>query len=304
MSDMLVTKYNPNNLDEIVGRNKLIESIKTSVRTKKEIPHLLFEGFQGSGKTTLAHAIRNELYGHTANNGWWFELNASNNNGVDFIRETVTNWAMLSIPDTSRSHKVIFLDEADYLTVNAQAVLRRVMEDYAKTCRFILSCNFKEKLIDPLLSRCQIYNFAPIDEKYIFAYIKWICTEEKFKADEKKLQIIAKLGKGDMRQTLNCLEQYMMGKDTVIFEEELLKKDLKALIDLTYTNDCDLLMSKLHQELVSYAIALPKYDLSEAFIVLSDYDLKCSMSKLKTLQVQSAFIHIKQLFAKAKAAVK
>lgn len=301
---MLVDSYSPKNLSDIVGREKLLEPLIKSVRVDREIPHILLEGFQGTGKSTTAFAIRNELYGDNLNDSLFFELNASKNNGIDFIREQVNTWAQLSLPDAGYKHRIIFLDEADHLTTQAQAVLRRVMEDYSKTCRFIIACNFKEKLLAPIISRCQVYSFTPIEERYILAYIKWICNEERVKAEDATLKAIVQLGKGDMRQTLNILEQYMNGKDVTLFEETLLTKDLPTLIELTYKHDCDMLMSKLFQELVHYAKTLPKYDLSEAFMVLSDYDLKCSMSKLKALQVQAAFIHIKQIFQKAKSAVK
>src|SRR5512137_2995531 len=154
-----IEKYRPQNLADIVGQDEIVERLASYVRTKN-LPHLLFTGSAGVGKTTASVTLAKEFFGDT----WQMnfrELNASDERGIDVVRNQIKQFARTT-PLGDASFKILFLDEADALTTDAQAALRRTMESYAQTCRFILSCNYASKIIDPIQSRCAIYRFKPL----------------------------------------------------------------------------------------------------------------------------------------------
>ncbi|HDD05185.1 MAG TPA: replication factor C small subunit, partial [Candidatus Aenigmarchaeota archaeon] len=161
-------KYRPKTLDEVVGQEKVVEKLKAFVRAKN-LPHLLFAGPAGTGKTTCALAIARELYGEEWRDNL-LELNASDERGIDTIRTKVKEFARTK-PIGDFPFKIILLDEADALTRDAQQALRRTMENFSSTCRFILDCNFSSKIIEPIQSRCAIFRFKPLEKEAIQKYI-------------------------------------------------------------------------------------------------------------------------------------
>ncbi|NLO77707.1 MAG: replication factor C small subunit, partial [Methanomicrobiales archaeon] len=153
-----IEKYRPMVLDDIVGQDEIISRLKSYV-ISGNLPHLLFTGNAGIGKTTSAIALAREFFGDT----WQMnfrELNASDERGIDVVRNQIKQFARTAALGGAE-FKILFLDEADALTTDAQAALRRTMESYASNCRFILSCNYSSKIIDPIQSRCAIYRFRP-----------------------------------------------------------------------------------------------------------------------------------------------
>ncbi len=203
MEDVWVEKYRPKSLDEIVGQEEIVERLKSYVATKS-MPHLLFAGPAGTGKTTSAIALARELFG----DNWrmsFHELNASDERGINIVRTKIKEYARTAAPNDV-GFKIIFLDEADALTPDAQAALRRTMERYSRTCRFILSCNYSSKIIEPIQSRCAVFRFKPLDEEAIKKRLKFIAEKEGKKIDDKALDAIVYVSFGDMRKAINILQ--------------------------------------------------------------------------------------------------
>ena len=163
MEQIWVDKYRPKKFSDIVGQEYFVKRIKSFLESKN-LPHLLFAGSPGTGKTTTALVIARELYGENSLKGNFFELNASDDRGIDVIRNQIKEFAKLkSLADVP--YKIICLDEADSLTKEAQQALRRTMERFSSSCRFILACNEMSKIIDPIQSRCVIFKFKPLKEQ-------------------------------------------------------------------------------------------------------------------------------------------
>jgi replication factor C small subunit len=188
---------------DIVGQDEIISRLESYVKTGN-LPHLLFTGSAGVGKTTAAVALARELFGDSWNLNFR-ELNASDERGIDVVRNQIKQFARTS-PLGGASFKVLFLDEADALTPDAQAALRRTMESYAATCRFILSCNYSSKIIDPIQSRCAIYRFKALSPQAIATEIRRIADAERLAVTGNAVEAIVYIAQGDMRKAINALQ--------------------------------------------------------------------------------------------------
>src|SRR5512136_840714 len=198
-----IEKYRPSALKDIVGQDEIVERLSSYVRTKN-LPHLLFTGSAGVGKTTAAVTLAKEFF----LDSWQMnfrEMNASDERGIDVVRNQIKQFARTT-PLGDASFKILFLDEADALTTDAQAALRRTMESYAQTCRFILSCNYSSKIIDPIQSRCAIYRFRPLDEAAISEEICRIAGKENLSVTGDAIEAITYIAQGDMRKAINALQ--------------------------------------------------------------------------------------------------
>jgi replication factor C small subunit len=207
-----IEKYRPVRLADIVGQDDITERLRSYVRAGS-LPHLLFTGSAGVGKTTAAVALAREFFGEA----WHLnfrELNASDERGIDVVRNQIKQFARTS-PLGGASFKILFLDEADALTPDAQAALRRTMESYAQTCRFILSCNYSSKIIDPIQSRCAIYRVRPLDQEAIAREIHRIATSEKLTVTDEAVAAITYIAQGDMRKAINALQGAAILSDTI-----------------------------------------------------------------------------------------
>lgn len=196
-------KYRPRHLKEVIGQKPIVQSLDAFVKARN-MPNLLFSGPPGIGKTTSTLALARDLYGDNIS-GNFIELNASDERGIDIVRGKIKDFAR-SIALGKVPFKLIFLDEADSLTSDAQHALRRTMESYSSVTRFILSCNYSSKIIEPIQSRCAIFRFLPLREEEVFGLINHVAKAEELSIGEESKKALAYVCEGDMRKVLNVLQ--------------------------------------------------------------------------------------------------
>lgn len=201
---MWVEKYRPRKLSEVVNQKDAVGSIGALMGNAPEMPHMLFSGSPGVGKTTTALCVVREVLGDVWKQ-YTLELNASDERGINMVREKIKKFSRFAgieqIP-----FKFIILDEADEMTSDAQTALRRIIEDAAKFCRFIMIANNISKIIDPIQSRCAVFKFTAIPEGEVIAHLKGIAKKEKAEADDAGLRAIYDHSGGDLRHAINLLQ--------------------------------------------------------------------------------------------------
>ena len=201
---MWVEKYRPKEISEIVGQSEIIGSLSALIKDPTDMPHLMFSGSAGVGKTTTALCITRQILGENIE-GNLLELNASDERGIGMVREKVkkfSGFAGLS----NAPFKIIILDEADEMTADAQTALRRIIEDTAKICRFILIANNVSKIIEPIHSRCAPFKYTSVGEEDIISRLEVIAKKEKVKSNKKGLKAIYDYSQGDLRHAINLLQ--------------------------------------------------------------------------------------------------
>jgi len=231
-------KYRPKKLSEVINQKHVVERLKAFV-SNKNIPNMLFSGSAGTGKTTAALVVAHELYGKD-----WRpnirEFNASDERGIDVIRGKVKDFARSTLGGEI-PYRLIILDEADALTTDAQNALRRTMENFSNTCRFILICNYSSKIIEPIQSRCAVFRFKALSEEDIKKYVKRIIEGEGLKITEGAIETIIKLSEGDLRKVTNILQAAtaLGGKITeeVVYDvtSQARPTDVKDMLNLALT---------------------------------------------------------------------
>ena len=209
--DIWIEKYRPERLDEIVGHENIIPRL-TSYVERDDLPNLLFSGPAGTGKSTASIAIARELYGENWQENF-LELNASDERGIDVVRGRIKDFARASFGNVD--YRIIFLDEADSLTDDAQSALRRTMEQFSHNTRFILSCNYSSKIIDPIQSRCAVFRFTSIDDEAIAQRTREIADIEGIEVTDDGVDAIVYAANGDMRKAINALQAAAVLDDTV-----------------------------------------------------------------------------------------
>ncbi|BBD72578.1 ATPase AAA [Sulfodiicoccus acidiphilus] len=206
-------KYRPRHLDDIVDQEENVSRLKQFVK-ERNMPHLLFAGSPGTGKTTAALALVRDLYGEDYER-YFLELNASDESGINVIRTKVKDFAR-TVTLGEVPFKVILLDEADNMTADAQQALRRIMEIYTETTRFILACNYLSKIIEPIQSRTALFRFYPLKKEDVIARLRFIAEKEGVSYDEGGLEEIYNVTMGDLRKSINLLQSASTyGKITV-----------------------------------------------------------------------------------------
>ena len=214
-----VERYRPDTLDGYVGNEHILEKVRIYIQNE-DVPHLLFFGGAGTGKTTLAKIITNQIDCDL------MYINASDENNVDTVRDKIRGFASSM---GFRKWKVIILDEADYLTPNAQAALRNLMETFSKTTRFILTCNYVEKIIDPIQSRCQTFGITPPSKKEVAIRLKEILDLEGVQYEMSDMAILVNSGYPDIRRVLNAAQRQIVNGE--------LKIDKTSTIQANYMDD-------------------------------------------------------------------
>lgn len=205
MSDSTIwtEKYRPTTFDGVRGQREIVEKVRAFVE-RGNMPHLLFAGPAGIGKTTLSLVIARQMFGDEWR-GNFLELNASDERGIDVIRVKVKDFARTraigAVP-----FKIIYLDECDALTKEAQQALRRTMENYTQTCRFILSCNYSSKIIDPIQSRCTVFRFKPLAKEELLLIVRQVAAAESLELDGGAEDALVEVSGGDVRRIENLLQ--------------------------------------------------------------------------------------------------
>jgi replication factor C small subunit len=258
VSEIWTERYRPSKFPEVVGQDNIIKKVE-ALTNSLNIPHLLFAGPAGTGKSTLALIVVKELFGENWRENY-LELNASDERGINVIRDKVKNFARTkslgNIP-----FKIIFLDEADALTPEAQQALRRTMENYSSTCRFILSCNYSSKIIDPIQSRCAIFRFKLLEKKDIESVIRKIEIGEKLQISPEAMELLYEGSEGDCRRCINILQSTASISPSITPElvstviSSAKPKDIRTVLDYALSGDFQKSREKLLDVMLKESIS-------------------------------------------------
>lgn len=312
-------KYRPRKLNDVIGHDQIVRRLKAYV-SSGNLPHLLFSGPPGVGKTACAIAIAKEIFGDTWQNNF-IELNASDERGIDVVRNNIKNFARTA-PLGEANFKVIFLDEADALTSDAQSALRRTMERYTATCRFIISCNYSSKIIEPIQSRCAVYRFGPLTSKEIEEGIRKIADKEGLEITKDGMDALIYVSKGDMRRAVNSLQATStVGKHITaeqIYQTTSTAKpqEIEDMLKLALNGQFMDSRNKLDELLITYGLsgndiidqvyrAMFELGLDEDVLValvdrIGEADFRLTEGANERIQIEALLAHFKMHGAQAK----
>ena len=252
-----VEKYRPSNLDTYIGNDHLKSKVSTYLESG-DLPHLLLYGKAGTGKTTLAKILVKNIECD------YLYINASDENNVDTVRNKVKSFASTM---GFKDYKIIILDECDYITPNAQAALRNLMETFSKHCRFILTCNFVERIIDPIQSRCQSFQIIPPSKKEVAKHIHDILLKENVMSDMKDLKVLIDSGYPDIRRVINAAQRNVVKGRLKLDTTSIIQNDYKLkLLKILKTQDKKTAFKDIRQLLLDNKIT----DFADLFRLLYD----------------------------------
>jgi len=252
-----VERYRPNQLDNYIGNEHLRSKVKVYLESG-DLPHLLLYGRAGTGKTTLAKLLVNNI------DCDYLYINASDENSVEVVRDKVKNFASTL---GFKEMKVIILDECDYITPNAQAALRNLMETFSKNCRFILTCNYVERIIDPIQSRCQSFQIIPPDRKQVAVHLSNILTQEGVETNVDDIVTIVNDGYPDIRRVINAAQRQVVNGKLVIDKGMSIQNDYKnQVLEILKTQDKKSSFKNIRQTLADSKVT----DFSDLFRLLFD----------------------------------
>lgn len=249
-------KYRPLTLGEVVNQKHAVERLQSWVK-EGSVPHMMFAGPAGTGKTTIALALTRELFkDHWRDN--ILELNASDERGINIVRGAIKDFAKTR--SLASEFKIIFLDESDALTQEAQHALRRTMEQFASSTRFILSCNYSSKIIEPLQSRCAVFRFKRLSQEDVAGYVKRIAEKESLTLDDDAITAIYEISRGDLRKATNLLQtSAALGKVTRdgIYQvaSQAKPQDIKDMLTLALEGKYAEARKKLYALLIEQGLA-------------------------------------------------
>lgn len=227
-NSLWVEKYRPDSLEGYVGNDHIIEKVKIYIENQ-DVPHLLFTGRAGTGKTTLAKIIVKNIDSDV------LYINASDENNVDTVRNKIKDFAATA---GFKRWKIVILDEADYVTINGQAALRNLMETFSKNTRFILTCNYIEKIIEPIQSRCVVFSIIPPNKKDVAKRLAYICTSENIQFNLPDVALIVNKNYPDIRKILNIAQSHVVSGRLVIHESDIKELDyMNSILDILKNSD-------------------------------------------------------------------
>jgi replication factor C subunit 2/4 len=291
-----VEKYRPDSLDEISAQSNVIQSLRSAIKTNN-IPHLIFFGPSGCGKTSTIIALAKDLFGVENYADRIIELNASDERGINIIRDKIKKYSKQSIKklDNAPPWKIIVLDEADTMTTDSQFALRQIMEKYSNITRFCIICNYYNKIIDPIISRCALFRFKPIDSNNIITKLKYICEKENINCSDKILEKIINICRGDLRKAVNLLQKsYNSYSDNINIEllDEVSgiipHNNFNKLMEYIFNKDdknVDLLINEFN---------IKGYSLVNQIILFHDYIINCNLSSNKKSEILCKIAEIDQ----------
>ncbi len=304
-------KYRPQTFLEVKGQDDIVKRIKAFVE-QRNMPHLMLAGPAGTGKTTLSLVTAKELF----KDSWrenLLELNASDERGIDVIRVKVKDFARTkALGDVP--FKIIYLDECDALTREAQQALRRTMENYTQTCRFILSCNYSSKIIDPIQSRCTVFRFKPLPKEAILGLIDSIASNEGLTIGAEAKEVLYEISGGDCRKLENVLQSSAaLSKDittALLYEMASIArpKEIANMLSLCVGKDFLKAKSELIKTMLEYGLSgldVIKQIQAEVWKIENLEDKKklemikeCGEAEFRMIEGSSEFIQLEALLAK------
>jgi len=317
-NNVFAEKYRPNKLDDVKGQEHIVPYLKEFVKNK-DIPHMLFAGKAGTGKTTCAIALAKDIYGKDWKH-YFMEMNASDERKLTDIRTKVKEYARSKI--IGEDFKIIFMDEADNIHHDGQPALRRIIEKYSSKCRFILSCNYPNKIIDPIKDRCVVFRFKGISAKEMQLMLNKIAEKENIDITKSANHTLAVLSNGSMRRALNTLQKLKLGNVTNITEDTIYnclgyidddnvrtlligirKGNIKVVDD--YVDN--LLNTKVYspeeiieslERLIKDSNILSKEDKIKALTNIADIDFRLSMGATPEIQLKAYAMYLINLYRK------
>lgn len=308
--------YRPKTLGDVAGQSHIIKLLKGFVENK-DVPHMLFSGIPGVGKTTVAKALVRDLYGSDWRN-YFIEMNASDDNSISVMREKVKRYAQTRV--IGQDFKVIFLDESDHLSLASQAALRRIIESNSEKCRFILSCNYPNRIIDPIKDRCTLFRFKRVEKDSMKTFLQKIAMNESIDISDVALDLLCDLSKGSMRVSIGTLEKLKSG-NVLHINEDVIRNNfcyldddvIKTLIVKVIEGDIDVVSDFVESILYEKAYApdeiissldrllrkskkLSDEKKAQAIIKLGEIDYRLSVGANPEIQLKCFSVYLYQLY--------
>ena len=310
---MWVEKYRPEKINEFINQESTIKRLKPIIKNSSSMPHLLFTGPPGTGKTTLGIIIAKSILGDN-----WQEysilLNASDERGINTIRNRVKTFARYADNREKIPFKMIILDEADEMTNDAQTALRRIMEETSKSCRFILIGNYISNIIEPIQSRCAIFNFTRINKEELIKQLESICKKENIKFEKQGLEEISEITNGDLRSAINLLQSCsslgdINAKNIQKASGHSFKNKIEEILELSLDNDFNSARIKMSEltsiyglsekdflKYINEVINKNKYkEIKELIEILAKYDYRIITGSNPDIQLTALLAEISNL---------